>query len=103
MPNFLSTLKTVARSRLLRHNNVKPFIRHRSRTFDAGEIGNYVPVRCMSSIAGIDCFSSRNLIHRPTNSFNFSENLQKRGFMGVGDGEEGNALSKVHEENIIIG
>ncbi|CAO2815116.1 unnamed protein product [Amaranthus hypochondriacus] len=67
------------------------------------DIGNYVQVRCLSSIAGFDCFSSRNLIHRHHNSSNLIENLQKRWFLGIGDGEEGSALSKVHEERLILG
>ncbi|EPS70934.1 hypothetical protein M569_03824, partial [Genlisea aurea] len=29
--------------------------------------------------------------------------LQKRGFLGCGDGEEGSMLSKVHEERLVLG
>ncbi|KMS97492.1 hypothetical protein BVRB_5g126580 [Beta vulgaris subsp. vulgaris] len=103
MPNFFSTLRAVGRSRLLRQNNIKPLIRHRNHTINLGEIGNYVSVRCLSSIAGIDCFSSRNLIHRPRNFFIPYEKLQRRWFLGCGDGEEGSVLSKVYEEKLVIG
>lgn len=99
----MSTLRAVGRSRFSRQNSIKPFIRHQNRTINVAEVGIYVPVRCLSSIAGIDCFSSRDLIHRPRDFFDVNKNLQRRWFLGVGDGEEGNALSKVHEEKIVLG
>ena len=103
MQNFFPTLRLIGRSKLLRQNKVKSFIRHRNRTINLDDIGNCVQVRCLSSIAGFDYFSSRNLIHRHQNSFYLFENLQKRWFLGIGDGEEGSALSKVHEERLVLG
>ncbi|CAO2819677.1 unnamed protein product [Amaranthus hypochondriacus] len=97
MPKFLSIWKTV---RLLRHHNVKPLIRNR---INAVEAGNYVPIRCLSSIARLDSFYSRELIHHSRNSFNHYDNLQKRWFLSFGNGEEGSALSKVYEEKLVVG
>ncbi|XP_021738532.1 coenzyme Q-binding protein COQ10 homolog, mitochondrial-like [Chenopodium quinoa] len=102
MPNFFSVLRTVGKSRILRQNNIKPFTRHQNRTIDVGEIGNYVSVRCLSSIAGVDRYCSRDLIRHSNELLNSSHNLQKRWFLGVGDGEEG-TLSKVHEEKLVLG
>ncbi|KMT00519.1 hypothetical protein BVRB_9g218170 isoform A [Beta vulgaris subsp. vulgaris] len=88
---------------MLRHNNTKTFIRHRNHTINVVENANYVPLRYLSSIAGIDCFSSKDVIHCSRSFFNHNEKLQRRWFLGCGDGQEGSVLSKVYEERLVIG
>uniref|UniRef100_A0A803L5T7 Coenzyme Q-binding protein COQ10 START domain-containing protein n=1 Tax=Chenopodium quinoa TaxID=63459 RepID=A0A803L5T7_CHEQI len=72
------------------------------------KVNDYVEIinvieHVFGSIAGIDSFSSRNVIHPSRNSFNSYDKLQRRWFLGCGDGQEGNALSKMYEEKLVIG
>lgn len=71
------------------------------------ELGNLIPIRGLSSIAGINSFPSSahkfgNMCNHSC-SYNNSNYYQRRGFLGCGDGEEGGVLSKVHEERRILG
>lgn len=107
MPPILSTLKAaVRRRRLLRTKGINPFISHQNHVVKRG---NFVQVRCLSSIAGLDCYSSANKCQQKNfgQSIGYGSNtnqiLQRRWFLGCGDGEEGSALSKVHEENLVLG
>ena len=107
MPPILSTLTAaVRRSRLLRKNGINPFISHRNNVVKRG---NFVQVRCFSSIAGFDCYSSENKFRHKIfgesvgYGLNTNQILQRRWFLGCGDGEEGSALSKVHEEKLVLG
>ncbi|KAH9614013.1 hypothetical protein KSS87_022802 [Heliosperma pusillum] len=55
---------------------------------------------CLSAIAGIHNHPSFTNSNR--NSMNF-DNIQKRWFLGCGDGDQGTTLSKLHEERLVIG
>ncbi|KAK9691141.1 hypothetical protein RND81_09G178500 [Saponaria officinalis] len=92
MPQFLTTLRAIGRSRLLGKHAISPF------------------TRCLSSIAGIHHYSSstirsrnRNYIQNNIRVWGDVDKFQKRWFLGCGDGEEGSALSKLHEERLVIG
>ncbi|KAL3840399.1 hypothetical protein ACJIZ3_024990 [Penstemon smallii] len=71
---------------------------------------NYNQIRCLGSIAGINKLSSSDKLFDGgyRNYGNLGENhgtslIQKRAFLGCGDGEEGNVLSKVYRENRVLG
>ncbi|KAI3465353.1 hypothetical protein Pfo_022016 [Paulownia fortunei] len=75
---------------------------------------NYNQIRCLSSIAGINVFSSADkIVGGGYRNYNFPDcgnsssisNIvfQKRGFLGCSDGEEGNMLSKVYQERRVLG
>ncbi|KAG9147115.1 hypothetical protein Leryth_005352 [Lithospermum erythrorhizon] len=72
-------------------------------------MNDYVPIRGLNSIAGIDSFSynSNGFLEKRNmgfvSGFEGSSFVQKRGFLGVGDGDEGNVLSKVYEEKRVLG
>ncbi|GMN35157.1 hypothetical protein TIFTF001_005119 [Ficus carica] len=105
MPPFTSTSKVVG-SLISRRNGIKHLVRH------AGDRKSH-QIRCFSGIAGFEtplmrelmgskrqqdvCSSSSSSILSNVN------NLQRRSFLGVGDGEEGNVLSKVYEERRVLG
>ncbi|XP_074285834.1 uncharacterized protein LOC141611238 [Silene latifolia] len=110
MPKFLTTLKAIERCRLIGKLETIPFIRHRNfADLHVGGIGNYSTIRCLSSIAGIQSYSSLSQFNKKCNRNYLNdekwcgEKFQKRLFLGCGDGDEGSALSKVHEERIVIG
>ncbi|CAI9763639.1 unnamed protein product [Fraxinus pennsylvanica] len=75
---------------------------------------DYNQIRCLSPIGGSSAFSSANKA-AVAGSWNFSLGdsgilsnnhnviVQKRGFLGCGDGEEGNMLAKVYEERRVMG
>lgn len=91
----------------MRRNCINPFIRHQNKVLQKG---NCVPVRCSSSISGIDCYSIANKYQQKsfiypirTGFFSAHQILQRRSFLGCGDGEEGSALSKIHEEHLVLG
>ncbi|XP_022894770.1 coenzyme Q-binding protein COQ10 homolog, mitochondrial-like isoform X1 [Olea europaea var. sylvestris] len=71
-------------------------------------------IRYLSTIGGSNAFSSDNKSAvtgywnynlRDSGIFPNNHNVivQKRGFLGCGDGEEGNMLAKVHEERRVLG
>ncbi|CAH1422096.1 unnamed protein product [Lactuca virosa] len=64
--------------------------------------------RCFRSISRVETYQSvvNSHDHEVVLPFShFSRSIQRRGFLGIGDGDEGNksGLSKVHEENCIMG
>ncbi|KAL6982905.1 hypothetical protein U1Q18_016299 [Sarracenia purpurea var. burkii] len=74
-----------------------------------GELERYVQIRCLTRIAGIgtmqvsnDIGGYKDLSSLWASSCNCS-GVQRRGFLGCGDGEEGNVLSKVYEEKRVLG
>ncbi|XP_057974530.1 uncharacterized protein LOC131162249 [Malania oleifera] len=105
MPPFLPTSKAVG-SILLRQS----VIRHLTgSTKNCGPSWKANRIQCLSSIAGIET----PLGHSSTGAhkdYNFSlgsvfsgSGVQTRRFLGCGDGEEGNVLSKVYEERRVLG
>lgn len=74
-----------------------------------GELGGYDQIRCLSSIVGIGAMQVNKDIgaHKDLNSLLGSScsgsAVQRRDFLGCGDGEEGNVLSKVYEERRVLG
>lgn len=76
-----------------------------------GQLRKLNQFRRLCGITGIETSSVHKLIgiHQNTNSSlaSFSQNngnvLQRRRFLGVGDGEEGDVLSKVYEERRVLG
>ncbi|CAN4092704.1 unnamed protein product [Withania somnifera] len=105
MRSFVSTSKVIRR--LIMHQNMC-----RKRV----GINNHVQVRCLSGgIVGVPSVSprcdagSKVIKPKPSSSLSFGEvcrigNLiQSRGFLGCGDGEEGNTLTKIHEEKRVLG
>lgn len=79
-------------------NGVRQLIRYYSNK--DGKFGNHVEVGCLSSISGVD--GARKDVYFPPSGTKTSV-VQRRGFLGVGDGEEGSVLAKVHEERRILG
>ncbi|KAL8172094.1 hypothetical protein V2J09_023898 [Rumex salicifolius] len=106
MPPFLTNLKLIG-NRLLRKDGVLQLIRSANKV---SQKGNYVPVRFSRSIAGIDKSSAcksvvtvRDLNSYLSDLYKNTTNIQRRSFLGCGDGEEGSALSKIHEERRVMG
>ncbi|XP_059636673.1 uncharacterized protein LOC132278800 [Cornus florida] len=105
MPPFMSTSKALGR--LVSHRNcIKQLARYSKNN---GYLGNYAQFRCLSSIAGMEPLPINKLIGAYKDSdFAFGSIcnrsvVQRRSFLGVGDGEEGNVLSKVYEERRVLG
>ncbi|XWS14698.1 hypothetical protein CRYUN_Cryun35bG0031600 [Craigia yunnanensis] len=106
MPPFLSTSKAVG-SVISRRNVITHFVRHAK---NGGRSGNFNQIRWVSSISGIETPSVHPLFGSRKEDSNVSLNnflnhyaLQRRRFLGCGDGEEGGVLSKVYEERIVMG
>ncbi|XP_077245249.1 uncharacterized protein LOC143885126 [Tasmannia lanceolata] len=110
MPRLLSASKAIGRllSHLQRPLDVKNGVgllawSGKSR----GKLGQFVDVRSLSSIVGIETPSVDNLVDIDKDTTLFSSNkcnaIQTRRFLGCGDGEEGNVLSKTYEERRVIG
>ncbi|GLT58937.1 hypothetical protein SLA2020_317920 [Shorea laevis] len=106
MPPFMSTSKAVG-SLILRKNGIRHLIR---QVKSDGELPKFNQFRCFSSIAGIQTPSVQKLIGSSREDVNFSfgtlcygNTVQRRRFLGCGDGEEGGVLSKVYEERLVMG
>ncbi|XP_022772874.1 coenzyme Q-binding protein COQ10 homolog, mitochondrial-like [Durio zibethinus] len=106
MPPFLSTSKAVGFV-TSRRNVISHFFRHGQ---NGGRSGNFDQIRWVSSVSGIETRSFRHLLgsckedsNVSLNNFFNHYNLQRRRFLGCGDGEEGGVLSKVYEERIVMG
>ncbi|XP_021284386.1 coenzyme Q-binding protein COQ10 homolog, mitochondrial [Herrania umbratica] len=106
MPPFLSTSKAVG-SVISRRNGISHFVRH---VKSGGHSREFDEIRWFSNIAAIKTPSVHPLIGSRKEESNFSfkslcDNyaLQRRRFLGCGDGEEGGVLSKVYEERIVMG
>lgn len=73
-----------------------------------GGMGNFVQVRWLCSIDRFPvvsdsvCFE-RNDVCFPIRGSMCSGFVQRRGFLGCGDGDEGSVLAKVHEEKRVLG
>ncbi|KAH6758955.1 Polyketide cyclase / dehydrase and lipid transport protein [Perilla frutescens var. frutescens] len=98
MPPFNPAARALAR--LVAHRNP---LRQRARDFISSN-----QIRRSSSIARNNAFPSVEVGRYGNGNFLDCRNsshivLQKRGFLGCGDGEEGNMLSKVHEERRVLG
>ncbi|RAL40538.1 hypothetical protein DM860_006608 [Cuscuta australis] len=69
--------------------------------------GNCAGARCLNGIAGIDSgFSSpahSSGISRSDGIYSNANVIQRRTFLGCGDGEEGSMLSKVYKEKRVLG
>ncbi|KAL0325591.1 UNVERIFIED_CONTAM: Coenzyme Q-binding protein COQ10, mitochondrial [Sesamum radiatum] len=103
MPPFNPAPKALARS-VVRRN----WFRQRMRN-----CCSYNQIRCLSSVAGTNVFASagktvgryRNSSFLDCGNSSSISNVtfQKRGFLGCGDGQEGNVLAKVYEERRVLG
>lgn len=109
MRSFVSTSKAIRR--LVTHRHV---FKQRAGIDNCGwGLGNNVQVRCSSGIAGVPsfvpgCYDAGSKLIKPSSSslgevYRIGPLIQSRGFLGCGDGEEGNMLSKVHEERRVLG
>ncbi|KAA8528536.1 hypothetical protein F0562_035891 [Nyssa sinensis] len=106
MPPFMSTSKVVG-GLVLRKNGIRPLMRYSKNN---GQLRNYGRIGCSSSIVGIIEPSPVNKLVGAHKGQKFSlgkvcgnSAVQRRGFLGCGDGEEGNVLSKVYEERRVLG
>lgn len=106
MPPFISNLKALG-SLMLRENGFRHSIRSLKNN---RQLQKFDQIQCISSITGIETPSFRNsanglndLKFSWRSLFNDSHTVQKRRFMGCGDGEEGGVLSKVYEERRVLG
>lgn len=103
MPQFNPVSKAMAR--LFSHRNL-----FRQKKVNCA---SYDQIRCLTRIAVTDAFSSPDKIvgygYRNYNLRDHGKNssastvVQKRRFLGCGDGEVGNMLSKIHEEKRVLG
>ena len=104
MPWFLST--SIAVGRLVSHkNSIKQLMKYSKNNL---LLGNFVQIRCLSSIAFIEAFSSAKVGNYYKDDYASlgrlcNRAIQRRGFLGCGDGEEGNVLSKLYEEKRVMG
>lgn len=100
MRSFVSTSKLIRR--LITHRNVC-----KKRL----GIDNHVQIRCLSGgIVGVPsvspgCDAGSKVIKPPSfgEVYRIGSLIQSRGFLGCGDGEEGNMLTKIHEEKRVLG
>ncbi|EXC41989.1 hypothetical protein L484_000662 [Morus notabilis] len=99
MSPFTSTSKVVG-SLISRRNGIRHLVKH------AGN-GKSHRIRCFSGITGIETplliGSKRQDVCSSSSILSNVDNLQRRTFLGVGDGEEGGVLSKVYEERRVLG
>lgn len=103
MPPFMSASKAFG-SLISRKIGVKHIVNSNR------QLRNLDLVRRFSSRAGLDVSSIHKLIGAHGNTYLPSENVndnanfvQRRRFLGCGDGEEGDGLSKVYEERRVLG
>ncbi|PPS11783.1 hypothetical protein GOBAR_AA08876 [Gossypium barbadense] len=97
MPPFSSTSKAVG-SLISRRIRITHFVRNAN---NGGCSRSSDQIRCVSTISGTETLSSHPLLASPkedsfvpSNKISDRYTLQKRRFLGCGDGEEGGALSK---------
>ncbi|PSS17250.1 Coenzyme Q-binding protein COQ10 A like [Actinidia chinensis var. chinensis] len=105
MRSVVSTSKALGRLISRRNGNVR-LTRHSG---NYGELESCVPIRCLSGIVGTESMEVNKEI-RAYKDFNSlwgnacsGGAVQRRGFLGCGDGDEGNVLSKVYEEKRVMG
>lgn len=107
MPPFLMSASKVVGSLLSRQNGIRNLI---SQAKNGSRLRKSDLFRRFSSLAGIETPSVTDLIGSGKEDANFSlgslfyaKTLQRRRFLGCGDGEEGGVLSKVYEEKLVMG
>ncbi|GAB2209473.1 hypothetical protein Droror1_Dr00026690 [Drosera rotundifolia] len=106
MSPLRSILKEVGNSRLLRRDGMKQLGRFSDWV---GVIdGERGLVRCSSSIPGMNRLDFYRLDDvdvrgRVKGIGTAGQNIHKRWFLGCGDGDEGSALTKIHEERCVLG
>ncbi|XAR61888.1 hypothetical protein NMG60_11016431 [Bertholletia excelsa] len=105
MLSFVSTSKGVGRL-ISRRSGGRQLLK---RSRNVRDLGSYDQIRRLSSIAGMGSMQLNKEIgvYKVPNFLLGSScsggAVQRRGFLGCGDGEEGNALSKVYEERRVLG
>ncbi|CAH9136142.1 unnamed protein product [Cuscuta epithymum] len=101
MSSFISTSKLCRR--LVSRRN--PLLLGTKYNKSGWKSGNSAKARCLSSITGIGSGSSAySSVYAPERGIYSNANVtQRRNFLGCGDGEEGNMLSKVYNEKRVIG
>ncbi|XP_059443558.1 uncharacterized protein LOC132175594 [Corylus avellana] len=106
MPPFMSTSKALG-SFMFRKNGSRHSIRSLKNSW---RLQKFDQIQCISSITGIDtpsvCNSANGLNDLKfswRSLSNDSHTVQKRRFLGCGDGEEGGVLSKVYKERRVLG
>ncbi|OMO74776.1 putative cyclase/dehydrase protein [Corchorus olitorius] len=106
MPPFLSTSKAVG-SVISHRNGISHLVRH---VRNGGHSRKFDQIRWFSNIAGIQTPSILPFTGSRKEDSNLSltslcdnYTLQRRRFLGCGDGEEGGVLSKVYEERMVMG
>lgn len=102
MASLVSTSKAVSRLILARGSS-RRMIDYRNFI---EEFGNYYrPVRFLSSIMSTNTsrFNKEIVDFRDFNPLLGTNVVQRRGFLGCGDGDEGSLVSKVHEEKRVLG
>ncbi|XP_043688114.1 coenzyme Q-binding protein COQ10 homolog, mitochondrial-like [Telopea speciosissima] len=103
MPSFMSASKVVGML-VSRRNGVGLLIRSAksSQLFE-----KFVQVRCLRSMVGIESATADRLVgtdqYIKPSIGSLQNTVQKRCFLGCGDGEEGNVLSRNYEEKRVIG
>lgn len=96
MRPFVSTSKAF-RQLISRRNGGRRLVRYTGKD---SELGKCAQIRVLSSIAGTRVLK----VNKDIGSFeDFNRVIQRRGFLGCGDGDEGNVLSKVYEERRVLG
>ncbi|GAV78405.1 Polyketide_cyc domain-containing protein [Cephalotus follicularis] len=101
MPPFMSSSRAVG-SLISRKNRIGNLI---CSTRHIGQFRKFDRIQCFSSIAGmqklkIDAYKD---VSFTSGSFYNSCTVQRRRFLGCGDGEEGSVLSKIYEERRVMG
>lgn len=109
MPWFTTASKAVSQCLATRRNVCRRWTRRGCCKTGVG-LGNYTQIRLLNSIASINSFSCQysnfRLGLRNLGNHDFHDDvsfIQKRGFLGCGDGEEGGVLAKVYEERRVMG
>ncbi|KAL9257029.1 Coenzyme Q-binding protein COQ10 homolog, mitochondrial-like protein [Drosera capensis] len=106
MSPLRSILKEIGNSRLLRRDGMKQLGRFSDRVgVIDGECGL---VQCSSSILGMNRrdlyrLDDVDVTGRVKGIGTAGQNIHKRWFLGCGDGDEGSALMKIHEERCVLG
>ncbi|KAF8030540.1 hypothetical protein BT93_E2850 [Corymbia citriodora subsp. variegata] len=105
MPPFLSTSRAV-RSSLSRRGDIRRLVKSRWSDWRQPASDR---IRCLGGIAGLDASFGRTASNAPEDVVISPGRpcgngiMQRRRFLGCGDGEEGGVLAKVYEEKRVLG
>ncbi|XP_042503123.1 coenzyme Q-binding protein COQ10 homolog, mitochondrial [Macadamia integrifolia] len=103
MPPFMSASKAVGM--LVSRRNGVGMLMGSSKS--SRQFKKFVQGRCLSSMAGMESTTLDNLVgtdqYIKSSIGSLQNTVQKRCFLGCGDGEEGNVLSRNYEEKRVIG